>query len=143
MKIPLSVLARYTVAWTDAIEGCMAGDAHWAILAKYRCRLLLGLVPAGIDRVDEIKRRLRLWEDARFEELLDRLLGQQAEGRRKGLSTIDMMRDEEQLAKVIRKKAADEAVSKAIKGLVGGVERGTAAERLAWTTIALDPVLLS
>ena len=111
----------------------MAGDRDWGALARYRCRLLLGPIPSGSDRVEELKRRLRLWEDGRFQELLDRLRGQQSEAARMSRSGGAGVDAEERLGGSTRKKAREGAVSKAFKGLVGGVQNGTESERRSWT----------
>jgi len=132
IQVPLSVAARFAATWTDSLEGCMAGDRDWGALARYRCRWLLGPI-SGSDRVEELKRRLRLWEDGRFQELLDRLRGQQSEAARMSRSGGAGVDAEERLGGSTRKKAREGAVSKAFKGLVGGVQNGTESERRSWT----------
>ena len=132
MRTPLSVCERFASAWTKALEGCMADHPAWSVLARFRCKLLKGPVPRGEDRVDEIKKRLHLWERGEFRELLDRLLGQQSELHRKsGLKDVGMD-DEERLAKATKSKAIAGAPGKAIKGLVLGVEQGTVEMRRSW-----------
>ena len=40
----------------------MDGNANWSNLCRFRARLLLADVPEGVDRNEELKRRMRLWE---------------------------------------------------------------------------------
>ena len=96
-------------------------------------RFLLGPIPRGSDTNAELKRRLRLWEDGRFDELVWRVLGQQAETTRKSSSAAKVDQDEEKLGKRARVTTAAGAAGKALKGLVGGLAAGTAEERARWT----------
>jgi hypothetical protein len=81
-RVPKAVASRMAVCWAESLEGSMDGDADWALLARYRSRLLLAPVPEGVDRNTELKRRLRLWELARFDDLILHVVGQQAEAER-------------------------------------------------------------
>ena len=41
MALPRCVVSRYAVAWAESLEGAMRGHEFWAVLCRYRCRLLL------------------------------------------------------------------------------------------------------
>ena len=43
----------------------LSGHQSWALLCRYRCRLLLAEVPKGVDRNSELKQRLHFWEMGR------------------------------------------------------------------------------
>ena len=62
---------------------------------------------------------------------MDRLLGQRVESDR--LKCKESLVDEERLGKATRCKAIAGTIGKAIKGLVGGVQEGSADERRKWT----------
>ena len=48
------------------LEGAIHGHQSWAVLCRYRYRLVLAEVPQGSDRNTEVKQRLQLWETAKF-----------------------------------------------------------------------------
>ena len=62
MALPRCVVSRYATTWAESLEGAMSGHQSWALLCRYRCRLLLAEIPKGVDRNSELKQRLRLWE---------------------------------------------------------------------------------
>ena len=134
-RVPLAVASRFASCWAEALEGSMAGDNEWAFLARYRCRLLLAPVPEGADRNAELKRRLQMWEQGSFDDLTRRVAGQQLEAnRRDGRKRAERHAgSEERKGRAARRAAAAGAVGKAVKGLVGGVATGSAAERARWT----------
>lgn len=137
--VPVCVASRMATSWTESLHGCMAGNETWAWLARYRSRLLLGPIPEGSDRNTEIKRRLQQWEHGHFDELARTVLGQQIEARRRrehsgSLSRIVEVGDEEERhGRRARLATAQGAVSKAVKGLVGGVASADPAVRAEWT----------
>ena len=55
MAIPRSVVSRCATAWAESPEGALNGHQPWAMLCRYRCRLLLAEVPNGSDRNTELK----------------------------------------------------------------------------------------
>jgi hypothetical protein len=112
----------------------MANNEVWGFLARYRSRLLLAPVPEGVDRNTELKRRLQHWERGRFDELVQHVAGQQVkvERLRQGRQTASIDNSEERLGRTARQKTAANAVSKAMKGLVGGVAAGSPSERERW-----------
>ena len=65
--LPICVASRMATCFAESLEGCVAGHEAWGVLARYRTRLLLAPVPEGADRNEELKRRLRLWENGDFE----------------------------------------------------------------------------
>ena len=138
-RVPVSVASRLATAWSESLEGSMAGDGMWALLARYRSRLLLPHSPADVDRNTEIKRRLNLWERGQFDDLVQTVVGQQAEAERQRRPTEQsaILREseaEERQGKRARQKTAGNAVRKAVQGLVGGVAAGTDEERARWAT---------
>ena len=58
--IPMCVAGRMAICLAEATEACIEGDETWSFLARFRSRLLLATVPSGVDRNEELKRRLRL-----------------------------------------------------------------------------------
>ena len=57
-----AVASRFAIAWAESLQGSMSGDETWALLCRYRRKLLLADLLVGTDRNEELKRRLRLWE---------------------------------------------------------------------------------
>ena len=53
----------------------MSGHQSWAVLCRYRCRLLLAEIPKGVDRNSELKQRLHLWETGQISDLICKVLG--------------------------------------------------------------------
>ena len=80
MATPRSIGSRYAVAWAESLEGALHRHQTWAVLCRYRCRLLLADIPKGHDRNAELKRRLQMWEASQMHELISRILGQQHTG---------------------------------------------------------------
>ena len=64
-------------AWAESLEGAMSGHQSWALLCRFRCRLLLAEIPKGVDRNSELKQRLHLWESGQISDLISKVLGQQ------------------------------------------------------------------
>ena len=132
-EVPVCVAARMATCMAETVEGMIAGDECWGFLARYRSRLLLAMVPEGLDRNDELKRRLRLWEQGRFDELVTEVAAQQLEDARVNRGAMHRNDTEERRGKRARQQAAAGAKSKAVKGLVGGVATSTPEEREQWT----------
>ena len=130
-ELPMSVAARAGTCMAESLEGCMAGNATWGFLARYRSRTLLAHVPKGTDRVAELKRRLRLWEQGRFDELILSVAGQQQ--LETSARTSAELHGEEQRGAKARQQAAAGAKSKAVKGLVGGLATASPEQRATWT----------
>ena len=130
--IPVCVASRMATCMAESIEGCVAGSEEWGFLARYRSRLLLAPVPEGVDRNEELKRRLQLWERGNFNALVHRVACQQLEDAHAG-SRYHGGEDDERRGRRARLHTAAGARSKAVKGLVGGVAPSTAAERGQWT----------
>ena len=68
MAIPRCIVSHCATAWTECLEGAISGHQSWAVLCRYRCRLLLAEVPKGSDRNAELKLRLQLWETGEISE---------------------------------------------------------------------------
>ena len=77
MAIPRCIVSRYATAWAESLEGAISGHQSWAVLCRYRCRLLLAEVPRGSDRNAELKLWLQLREVGEVSEFIGRVLGQQ------------------------------------------------------------------
>ena len=121
LRVPRCVAAKVETAWTESLEGRFAGNSEWEFLAKYRSRLLLAHMPQGVDRNTDLKRRLRIWEQGRLDELVLHVAGQQVgELRRRQRDVASSKGDlsEERRGKNARKKATAGAISKAVKSLV-------------------------
>ena len=80
MAIPRCIVSRCATAWAESLEGATSGHQSWAVLCRYRCRLLLAEVPKGSDRNAELKLRLLLWEAGEVSELIAKILEQQHSG---------------------------------------------------------------
>jgi len=89
-------------------------------------------VPRGADRITEFKKRLNLWEQGNFDELVQHVAGQQAESDRRANKVAGNTESEEHRGKQARQKVAGGAASKAMKGLLGGVAEATPSEKKAW-----------
>ena len=135
LHIPRAVAHQVADTWAEALEGCLSGDATWALLARYRCRLLLAPVPETLDRNTELKRRLLLWRDGHFDALAQHVLLQQVEERRReGPAKAGQdPKALERRARAVRHKVAVGAIAKAVQSLLGGVADLSADERAAWT----------
>lgn len=132
-RIPVSVASRMAACAAEALQGALAGVEMWGFLARFRSRLLLAHVAEGEDRVTELRRRLDLWEQGRFDELVQRISGQQLEEDRRALHRPPTLDDEDHRGKMTRQRTAAGAKSKAVKSLVGGIAPGSATERRQWT----------
>ena len=77
VALPRCVVSRHATAWAESLEGGMSGHQSWALLCRYRCRLLLAEIPEGIDRNSELKQRLKRWESVQINALIGLVLGQQ------------------------------------------------------------------
>ena len=120
-----------------SLEGAMSGHQSWALLCRYRCRLLLAEVPNGADRNSEMKLRLQIWETGQLSELVSKILGQQhsrpLRRKKRGMQS----QTDEQRGKLSCALTAQGSISKALKGLVGGAAQGCADCRKTWTTALL------
>eukprot|EP00973_Karenia_brevis_P071035 9869275-Karenia_brevis.AAC.1 len=117
------------ISWAEAIEGLVAGDATWSRLARFRCRLILGSIPHGVDRIEEIKTRLRLWETGAMGELASRVQGQtvtrlEESQREAGKADFDTRAGRQACS-----KARKNAYRKAVMTFAGSPAEGTAQDR--------------
>lgn len=62
IEIPLSLLARYTLAWTECLEGIVAGSETWCMVGRYRARLLQTLYAGQESKAKELSQRLYFWK---------------------------------------------------------------------------------
>ena len=83
MALPRFVVSRYATAWAESLEGAMSGHQSWALLCRYRCRLLLAEIPEGVDRNSDLKQLLQPWESGQVSILKGKVLGQQNSGQRR------------------------------------------------------------
>ena len=75
MALPRCTVSRYATAWTESLEGAISGHQSWAVLCRYRCRLLLPEVTKDTDRNAELKLRLQDWEAGEVSELIAKNVG--------------------------------------------------------------------
>ena len=80
MALPQCVVSRYATAWAECLEEATSGHQSWAVLCRYRCRLLLAESSRGVDRNSELKLRLRLWEAEQISDMISEVLDQQNSG---------------------------------------------------------------
>lgn len=132
-SVPVAVVFRFAVAWTESLEVAMCGNEVCGLMSRYRARLLLASMPEGVDRNEELKRRSRLWERGEMDELVRRVAGQQLRCQSGAPGTIasssDQSDDEEAKGKCARAQVAVNSMVKAMKGCVGGVASGSPQER--------------
>ena len=134
MVIPCCVVSRYATAWAETLEEAIGGHQSWAVLYRYRCRLLLAEIPKGVDRNAELKLRLQLWEAGEISELIGGKLGQQLSGPlRRGKRVVQPQTDEQRWKRACALTARG-SIRKAVKALVGGAAQGSADCRQNWTT---------
>ena len=138
MDIPRSIVSRYATAWAENLEGAFNGHQFWAILCRYRCRLLLAEVPDGSDRNTQLKQLLQLLEAGEVHDLVGRILGQQHTGQQTREKKTVQRQTEEQRGKRACARTARGSIGRATTGLVGGAATGSAECRKHWTT-ALVP----
>ena len=70
MALPRCVVPRYATACAESLEGAMSGHQSWALLCRYRCRLLLAEIPKGVDKNSELKQRLQLRKTGQINALI-------------------------------------------------------------------------
>ena len=63
---------RFAFSWAESLEGLAAGESAWALLARCWTRLLATWIDPQ-EKTKEMRIRLRLWEQGRTDELLERL----------------------------------------------------------------------
>ena len=73
VALPRCIVSRYATAWAESLEGAISGHQTWALLCRYRCRLLLAKVPEGTDRNVELKLLLRMWDEEQISELISKI----------------------------------------------------------------------
>ena len=49
MALPRCIVSRYATAWAESLEEAISGHQSWAVLCRYRYRLLLAKVPKSTD----------------------------------------------------------------------------------------------
>ena len=132
--IPAAVYSKYAVEWAECNEGSAAGDTSWSVLAEHRAKLILAPIPEGVDRNEEVKRRMRLWDEDRFEELALRVQGQQVPSTNSSsrLGRVGAIDSEDAKGRRARAKTALNQGSNAMKRLIGGVASADATTREAW-----------
>ena len=147
MAIPRSIVSRYATAWAESLEGALTGHQSWAILCRYRCRLLLVEVPKGSDNDCSSGRRETLTtssEELEGSSTLDSKAGQRKICSR---STQDLKSEErktgqpqteEQRSKKSVPSQPEESIGKAVERT-----RGWSSSGFSRTSEALDRGLVS
>ena len=74
--LPRCVDSRYATAWAESLERAMRGHRSWALLCRYRSRLLVAEIPKDVDRNSELIQRLHLREMRHITVLISKVLGQ-------------------------------------------------------------------
>ena len=126
MSMPRCRVSRYATAWAECLEGASSGHQSWAVLCRYRCRLLLAEIPKGSDRNAELKHRLQLWRAGEIHELVGRVLGQQHSGPLRRRKRTVQQQTDEQCGRRACALTATGSISGAVKGLLGGAAQGSA-----------------
>ena len=121
---PRCVVSRCATAWAESLEGAMSDHQSWALLCRYRCRLLLAGIPKGVDRNSELKHSAVR-------------IGTNQRSVLQGLGSAEFSattQNSKRCAATHRRTAGKRAcaltargsISKAMKGLVGGAQRTAA-----------------
>ena len=82
-------------------------------------------IPKGADRNSELKQWLQLWESGQISVLIGKVLGQQNSGPLHRIARKTQPQTDEQRGKRACALTAWGSISKAMKGLVGGVAQGS------------------
>ena len=113
------------------------GHQPWALLCRYRCRLLFAEIPKGVDRNSELKQRLHLWETGQKRPDLrgpgSAKFWTASQNSKEGAAT-----DRRTAGNRACALTAPRSISNAMKGLVGGAAQGSTGCRRDWTA-ALIP----
>ena len=133
--IPGSVVSRFIVAWAEALEGMVAHHAEWCRVARFRCRLLLSAIPKDVDRINEIKKRLNLWEKGEIDTLAQRVLGQHIQINEDQQKRTLNSTAEDRVGPAACHKARKNALRKAVMGFVGKPAYGPPEELSTWTNV--------
>ena len=124
----LDMVSRYGTAWAESLEGAMSGHQSWAVLGRFRCRLLLAEIPKGVDRNSELKHRLQVCETAQISVLIFNFLGQQNPGQlRRTARSVQTQPDEQREKRAFLQECqGNSAARRGLGAREGGV---TAKER--------------
>ena len=119
---PSSRRLRMIAAAAQCWQGMVRGSDDFSLLEEGRSKLLLASVPPGLGTAAEVAKRLTLWEECRFEDLLRRaeeqlFIHRKAGKRKKG----DAQPDPPARADRARRTAAVGAYRKATTGLVSSM----------------------
>ena len=139
MPIPRCTVSRYPTPWAESLEGAISGHQSWAVLSRYRCRLLLAEVPKGSDRDSELKLRQQMWEARRVSELIFKILGQQHSGplRRRKREVLPQT-DEQRGKRACAWRARGIHQQRRERTLVGGAAQSSADCGKNWTTALIE-----
>ena len=135
--MPVSILGRYCAAWAESLTGALDGYGDWGVLCHYRARLLLANFDEECDRKQEMKDRLKLWEQGTWCDLIDRVSAAVLKRRESSGRRHDDRDGEEKKGDACRKAACNDALSKGIQRLVGLPAEGTSQEKSQWAPMFL------
>ena len=133
MAILRSTVSRCATAWAESLERSLTGHLSWAILCRYRCRLLRAEVHNGSDRNTELNGHScgrRAMKNSRT------ATHRAPEQGKENHAAADRKQRGERTCAV----TARGSIRKAMKVLVGGAASGSAECRKHWTS--LDPTEL-
>ena len=133
LHVPASCRLRMISVVAQCWKGMAHGRDDYAQLEEGRSKLLLSPVPQGMSAATEVLKRLTLWEEQRFEALLQRaeeqfLLRQRSGKRRKAGGPSDPSASGERA----RRTAAVGAYRKATTGLVSSMLTFDEQEDVRW-----------
>ena len=132
VHVPVHFRARLAGIMTACLANLARGDEHASMLERGRSKLLYGVPPKGYSLRTELGKRLTLWNEGRFEELLLRAEAQHGarlearRNRRTGATA-------RAAALRAKKLAAEGAYGKAVQGLTSETDQFITNEQETWT----------
>lgn len=136
VHIPISLRKRHCRILTRLLRGMADGDEECCLLELARSKLLLSNPPRNMNRRVELARRLQLWEDGKFAELLTR----SEEQRRRRIAQAGISRPRckrSSKARRARMLASEGAYGKAVSSLTADLADLSHEDQRRWGHILL------
>ena len=131
VHVPDDQRERHAVLLAGLLDRMAEGDEAACVLEESRTKLLLGPVPRGSNRRVELAKRLQLWKEGAFEELLVRAEEQRRQSERLGI-TRRAVPDSAARARRACALISEDAYSKAASSLHSSVSSLDASSQTQW-----------